>query len=225
MFYVILGIVVIVALLLIFRDDKDGSYNRSEKGHKKEQSHKYTGAGTKAEAASTSIEPKAEEKTVRTSVKEILGEIEEALIEARKGFEEPVNEVEESLEEEMDLTFLDDIEYSDDLDEDTETFDVTGLRYHCTVYDCGKIVGVVVPEPSNVHDSRAQAVIRNDGKLLGYIPRSQLDWYEDFNEDNVSCPFVGEIGLDNSTSRLVAEIKVILPSSREFVEEEIEEDL
>jgi hypothetical protein len=86
-------------------------------------------------------------------------------------------------------------------------------------------VGVVVPEPSNVHDSRAQAVIRNDGKLLGYIPRSQLDWYEDFNEDNVSCPFVGEIGLDNSTSRLVAEIKVILPSSREFVEEEIEEDL
>ena len=225
MFYVILGIVVIVALFLIFRDDRDGSYNRSEKGHRKEQFQKYTGAEIKVKVASAVSDPKAEEKAVRTSVKEILGEIEDALIEARKGFEEPVTEVEESTEEEMDLSFLDEIEYSDDLDEDTETFDVTGLRYHCTVHDCGKIVGVVVPEPSNVHDSRAQAVIRNDGKLLGYIPRSQLDWYEDFNEDNVPCPFVGEIGLDNSTSRLVAEIKVILPSSREFVEEEIEEDL
>ena len=225
MFYVILGIVVIVALFLIFRDDRDGSYNRSEKGHRKEQLHKYTGAETKAKVASADSEPKAEEKAVRTSVKEILGEIEEALIEAKKGFEEPESEVEEPLEEEMDLSFLDDIEYSDDLDEDTETFDVTGLRYYCTVHDCGKIVGVVVPEPSNVHDSHAQAVIRNDGKLLGYIPKSQLDWYEDFNEDNVPCPFVGKIGFDNYTSRLVAEIKVILPSSREFVENEIEEGL
>jgi hypothetical protein len=225
MFYVILGIVVIVALVLIFRDDRDGSYNRSEKGHKKVLYQKDAGTGMKTKDAILVSEPKDEEKATRSSVKEILGEIEEALIEARKGFEEPVNEVEEPSEEEMDLSFLDDIEYSDDLDEDTETFDVTGLRYHCTVYDCGKIVGVVVPEPSNVHDSRAQAVIRNDGKLLGYIPRNQLDWYEDFNEDNVPCPFVGEIGLDNSTSRLVAEIKVILPSSREFVEEEIEEDL
>jgi hypothetical protein len=31
MFYVILGIVVIVALVLIFRDDREGSYSRSEK--------------------------------------------------------------------------------------------------------------------------------------------------------------------------------------------------
>ena len=32
MFYVILGIVVIVAPVLIFRDDREGSYSRSEKG-------------------------------------------------------------------------------------------------------------------------------------------------------------------------------------------------
>ena len=31
MFYAILGIVVIVALFLIFRDDHDSSYNRNEK--------------------------------------------------------------------------------------------------------------------------------------------------------------------------------------------------
>ena len=125
-------------------------------------------------------------------------------------------------EEEMDLQFLDTIDYSNDLEENTETFDITGLRYHCTVHDCGRIVGIVKPEPSNVHDARAQAVIRNDGKLLGYIPRTQLDWYEDFNEQNLPCPFVGQIELDRSSASLIAEIKVIIPSSREYVEREIE---
>ena len=128
-------------------------------------------------------------------------------------------------EEELDLQFLDTIDYSEDLEENTETFDITGLRYHCTVYDCGRIVGIVKPEPSNVHDARAQAVIRNDGKLLGYIPRTQLDWYEDFNEQNLPCPFVGQIELDRSSASLIAEIKVIIPSSREFVEREIENGL
>ena len=132
---------------------------------------------------------------------------------------------EPKVEEDVDLSFLDNLDYSEDLEENTETFDITGLRYHCTVKDCGKIVGIVKPEPSNVHDARAQAVIRSDGKLLGYIPRTQLDWYEDFNEQNIPCPFVGEIELDRGSARLIAEIKVIIPTSKEFVENEIVDEL
>lgn len=131
----------------------------------------------------------------------------------------------EGNDDELDLSFLDNLDYSEDLEENTETFDVVGLRHHCTVLDCGKIVGVVKPEPENVHDSRAQAVIRNDGKLLGYIPRTQQDWYEDFNEENIPCPFVGEIKPDRSSAQLIAEIKVIIPTSREYVEEEIKDEL
>ena len=126
---------------------------------------------------------------------------------------------------EPDLSFLDGLNYDGRLEEDTETFDITGLRYYCTVHDCGRMVGVVKPEPSNLHDNRAQAVIRSDGKLLGYIPRTQLDWYEDFNAENVVCPFVGEMEMERSTSRLIAEIKVILPTSREYVENEIRDSL
>ena len=37
MFYAILGIIVVVALFLIFRDDHDDSYNKSEKGQRKSQ--------------------------------------------------------------------------------------------------------------------------------------------------------------------------------------------
>lgn len=138
--------------------------------------------------------------------------------------EQPEPEEEDWEDEEVDLSFLDNLDYYEDLEENSETFDVTGLRYYCAVHDCGKIVGYVKPDPSNVHDSRAQAVIRADGKLLGYIPRTQQDWYEDFNEENVVCPFVGEIELDNR-GWLQAEIKVIIPTSQEYVEEEIEEEL
>ena len=224
MFYAILGIIVVVALFLIFRDDHDDSYNKSEKGQRKAQPKKEHTHYQKETG------PKAEKKTSAQSLKDqILGEIEQAISEAQKGWNTTgtQTEVDEQLpddEEELDLSFLDNIGYSDDLEENTETFDITGLRYHCTVHDCGKIVGIVKPEPSNVHDPRAQAVYRNDGKLLGYIPRTQLDWYEDFNEENVPCPFVGKIEMDGR-GWLIAEIKVIIPSSREYVEEEIKDEL
>ena len=164
---------------------------------------------------------------------EVMGMAKEAvntaMKEAQKGWnttgaQTDVDEQFPDGDEELDLSFLDNIDYSDVLEENTETFDVTGLKYHCTVHDVGKIVGIVKPEPSNVHDPRAQAVYRNDGKLLGYIPRTQLDWYEDFNEENVPCPFVGEIEVDGR-GWLIAEIKVIIPSSREYVEEEIKDEL
>ena len=296
MFYAILGIVVVVALFLIFRDDHDKSYNRNEKkaqrqseGAKRQSSYtkKETSSQPKAEAQSG---PKAEQKAEFTfehkakdgaghkaefqgEAKKVIGMIGSIIEEVKKEAAEPLQDIQKGVQgvmdeakaaidkamreagqkpywtsstdvdeqeqpeaeepdeedweedEEMDLSFLDTLDYYEDLEENSETFDITGLRYHCTVHDCGKIVGYVKPEPSNVHDNRAQAVIRSDGKLLGYISRTQLDWYEDFNEQNVVCPFVGEIELDRSTARLIAEIKVIIPTSQEYVEEEIEDEL
>ena len=237
MFYTILGIIVIVALFLIFRDDHDGSYNKSEKGERNAQQYqKGVGAGHKIGGTPAGSAPMTEKKVSGPSLKsQILSEIEAAISEAQKGWNTTASrpEADESTEQDeqvdfdeddLDLSFLDNIDYSEDLEENTETFDITGLRYHCTVHDCGKIVGIVKPEPSNVHDPRAQAVYRNDGKLLGYIPRTQLDWYEDFNEENVPCPFVGEIEVDGR-GWLIAEIKVIIPTSREYVKVEIEDEL
>ena len=208
MFYAILGIIVVVALFLIFRDDHDSSYNRNEKKSQRQSE------GARRQSSYS---------------KKVIGMIGSIIEEVKKEAAEPLQDIHKGVqgvmdEEEIDLSFLDNIDYSDDLEENTETFDITGLRYHCTVHDCGKIVGIVKPEPSNVHDPRAQAVYRNDGKLLGYIPRTQLDWYEDFNEENVPCPFVGEIEVDGR-GWLIAEIKVIIPISREYVKVEIEDEL
>ena len=285
MFYAILGIVVIVALFLIFRDDHDKSYNRNEKKAQRQsegarQQSAYSKKETSQPKAETKSGPKAEPEVEFTfehkakdgaghkadfqgEAKKVIGMIGSIIEEVKKEAAEPLQDIQKGVQgvmdeakaaidkamkeagqkpywtsstdvdeqypedkdedEEMDLSFLDTLDYYEDLEENTETFDITGLRYYCTVHDCGKIVGYVKPDPSNVHDARAQAVIRSDGKLLGYIPRTQLDWYEDFNEQNVVCPFVGEIELDHSTARLIAEIKVIIPTSQEYVEEEIEE--
>lgn len=260
--YIIIGIIFVVALFLIFRDDHDDSYNKKEKGARqsqqpKEQPKYSYSSGPKQE------QPKTEKKASGPSWKDqLVGQIDEAIREAKKGAEEPLSMVREAMDkakaaidgamqgaqngwassdspdvdeqeqpeawdlaEEPDLSFLDTLSYDESLEENTDTFDIAGLRYHCTAHDCGKVVGIVKPDPSNAHDPRAQAVVRADGKLLGYIPRAQLDWYEDFNEQNVPCPFVGEIELDRADARLVAEIKVILPSSRSFVEEEIQDEL
>lgn len=291
MFYAILGIVVIVALFLIFRDDHDKSYNRNEKKAQRQsegarQQSAYSKKKTSQPRAETKSGPKAEPKVEFTfehkakdgaghkaefqgEAKKVIGMIGSIIEEVKKEAAEPLQDIQKGVQgvmdeakaaidkamkeagqkpywtsstdvdeqypedkdkdededEEMDLSFLDTLDYYEDLEENTETFDITGLRYYCTVHDCGKIVGYVKPDPSNVHDARAQDVIRSDGKLLGYIPRTQLDWYEDFNENNVECPFVGEIVLDRSSARLIAEIKVIIPTSWEFVKEEIESGL
>ena len=254
MFYAILGIVVVVALILIFRDDHDKSYNRNEKkAQRQSEGARQQSAYSKKETGPKAEQPKAEfsfehkskdgaghKSEFQGEAKKVIGMIGSIIEEVKKEAAEPLQDIQKGVQgvmdeakaaidkamkeagQKMDLSFLDTLDYYEDLEENSETFDITGLRYHCTVHDCGKIVGIVKPEPSNVHDARAQAVIRSDGKLLGYIPRTQLDWYEDFNEQNVVCPFVGEIELDRSSARLIAEIKVIIPTSQEFVEEEIE---
>ena len=295
MFYAILGIVVVVALFLIFRDDHDSSYNRNEKKAQRQsegarQQSAYSKKETSQPKTETKSGPKAEQPKAEFTfehkakdgaghkaefqgdAKKVIGMIGSIIDEVKKEAAEPLKDIQKGVqgvmdeakaafdkavkeaqqkhywtsstdvdeqeqpeaeepdeedwedEEEMDLSFLDTLDYYEDLEENTETFDITGLRYHCTVHDCGKIVGIVRPEPSNVHDPRAQAVYRNDGKLLGYIPRTQLDWYEDFNEQNVPCPFVGEIEVDGR-GWLIAEIKVIIPTSREYVKVEIEDEL
>lgn len=102
--------------------------------------------------------------------------------------------------------------------------EITGMRYYCTMADVGLVNGTVRPEPGNPHDVRAQVVIRADGKKLGYIPRRDLDEYEDFNDDDLVCPFAGEVKVDPN-GYMHANILVALPESLKFVKEELTEYL
>ena len=127
-------------------------------------------------------------------------------------------------EEELNLppgwAFLSGLTYDKNLESDSMETTISGLRYHCTYDDLGTIRGYIKPEPSNQHDPRARAIIRHDGKLLGYLPRTDIDLYEDFNPENKVCPFTGKISF-NAKGWLVAKIKTTLPKSMEAVLDEI----
>ena len=98
--------------------------------------------------------------------------------------------------------------------------EVTGMRYYCSLADVGPVNGIVRPEPGNVHDRRAQVVIRADGKKLGYLPRYALDEYENFNVDNLECPFAGTVNVDKN-GYMLAFILIALPVSPDFVKQEL----
>ena len=117
-------------------------------------------------------------------------------------------------------TYLDGLEYFDDLPKDSMETEVTGMRYYCSLADVGPVNGIIRPEPDNPHDAHAQVVIRADGKKLGYLPRYALNEYENFNEDNLVCPFAGSVSVDNN-GYMLAFILVTLPVSRDFVKEEL----
>ena len=112
----------------------------------------------------------------------------------------------------------------DSLDEDAMDSEIAGLKHYVSEEDFGPVNGIVRPEPDNPKDPRAQVVIRSDGKKLGYIPRTELDDYEDFNEDNLVCPFSGEI-IMSEEGFFSSYIHIALPVSRDFVKEELSDYL
>ena len=116
--------------------------------------------------------------------------------------------------------YLDNLKYDERQQNETMETEVTGMRYYCSLADVGPVNGIVRPEPGNVHDRRAQVVIRADGKKLGYLPRYALDEYENFNVDNLECPFAGTVNVDKN-GYMLAFILIALPVSPDFVKQEL----
>ena len=116
------------------------------------------------------------------------------------------------------------LDYYSDLRADLMETEVTGMRYYCSLADVGLVNGTVSPEPENPHDPRAQVVIRADGKKLGYIPRTALPGYEEFNQRNLVCPFAGRVSVDRQ-GYMKADILVALPVNRDWVKKQLSDYL
>lgn len=65
---------------------------------------------------------------------------------------------------------------------------IAGIKFHNSKKDIGGFLGYVCAEPDNSYDNNAIAVHRNDGKLVGYIPKDETRALREWSDkDNLPC--------------------------------------
>ena len=84
---------------------------------------------------------------------------------------------------------------------------IAGVQYRNDVQDIGGFLGYVCSEPTNPHDKNAIAIYRNDGKLIGYIPKDETKDFREWSaKENLPC--VGFIK-DGDDVALYGKVKVL----------------
>ena len=228
-----------VALFLILRDDHDRSYNRNEPKSGRENGRKsvYQKSVNPQRNAPSSprpaqTHPAATVMGPRTIVPEEKQYRSQKLDERFKpGEPQPKyasapsrmtkNDVHPSAfaygtEKALDFSYLDEIDFDPNLPEKTMSSFIAGLQGYCTRENLGGVIGYIMVDPvtgaMEVHDT-------GDG-LMGYLPMKDRAAYNTFNPDHLLCPFAGHIGL-STTGRYYADIRIVLPSTRAFVEDSL----
>ena len=133
-------------------------------------------------------------------------------------FAETVREMEKAP---LDFHFLDRIEYHAILPERTMSSFIAGLQGHCTEKDLGGLVGWI---EVNKNGGGLEVHASPDGRLMGYLPMKDRAAFLAFNPGSFVCPFAGHVDL-SVTGKYYADIRIVLPASRDFVEEALVEFL
>lgn len=208
MIYVILIAVLLFVIFVLLRDDHDEFsrlYNKDDGTKRKRPAPpKPTALNNPLPRRQTVVQPK--DKTAVRTPEKILRDYAKVLRHT------------------LSWSYLYQMEYDEDLEQDTMETEIVGMNYYISESDIGPVNGTVKPEPGNPHDHRAQVVIRSDGKKLGYLPRQSHGEYELFNRDANVCPFAGEIIMDKN-GFFHADILIALPVSRDFVKEALSDYL
>ncbi len=201
----VIAIIVIlfaVGLFLVLHDDHDNSYTKSEK--KPTRQRDITPATQKPAVSQGNTPRPARFAESRTFVPE------------EKQYPAPGTE-----KPPLDFHFLDRIEYHAILPERTMSSFIAGLQGHCTEKDRGSIVGWV---EVNKNGGGLEVHASPDGRLLGYLPMKDRAAFLAFNPGSFVCPFAGHVDF-SITGKLYADIRIVLPASRDFVEEALVEFL
>ena len=202
-----------VALFLILRDDHDRSYNRNEPKSGRENGRKSVyqksvnpQRNAPASPRNAPMRPQTPPPAPAMGPRTIVPEEKKYRPSASAHGTEKV----------LDFSFLDDFDFDPNLPEKTMSSFIAGLQGYCTRENLGGVIGYIMVDPvtgaMEVHDT-------GDG-LMGYLPMKDRAAYNTFNPDHVLCPFAGHIGL-STTGRYYADIRIVLPSSRPFVEDSL----
>lgn len=197
-----------IALFLIFRDDHDDSYTRSEKPKpvKKQAS--------KPVQRQPATPPRPAMQTSRTIVPE------EKQYRPRK-LDERSSEFRYTEEfSGPDFSFLDQLPYDPELPERIMSSFIAGFHENVRPDDMGGVAGLIRED----RDRGSLEVRTPDGRLLGHLPNRDRVPFHAINPQGRLCPFVGHVGV-STTGTWYADIRIAMPSSREFVERSLREFL
>ena len=192
----IILILVAVVLFLIFHDDHDDSYTRGDK-----KPGRKTGPESVYQKSVKPMRTPDPPKTAPASPRPTPVMAPRTIV--------PKEKV-------LDYHFLDRIDYDPTLPERTMSSFIAGLQQNCTERDLGGLVGFVFMDPV----TGAMEVHRPDNRLLGYLPMKDRAAFLAFNPSRTVCPFAGHVAL-SVTGKFYADIRIVLPSSRDFVEESL----
>ena len=195
-----------VALFLILRDDHDRSYNRNEPKSGRENGRKSVYQKSAAPRRNAPVSRKPDDPQPRYA---------SAPPRMTKNDVHP-SAFAYGTEKALDFSFLDEFDFDPNLPEKTMSSFIAGLQGYCTRENLGGVIGYIMVDPvtgaMEVHDT-------GDG-LMGYLPMKDRAAYNTFNPDHVLCPFAGHIGI-STTGRYYADIRIVLPSTRPFVEDSL----
>ena len=189
-------ILVAVALFLIFHDDHDDSYTRGDK-----KPGRQTGPESVYQKSVKPMRTPDPPKTAPAPPRPTPVMAPRTIV--------PKEKV-------LDYHFLDRIDYDPTLPERTMSSFIAGLQQNCTERDLGGLVGFIFMDPV----TGAMEVHRPDNRLLGYLPMKDRAAFLAFNPSRTVCPFAGHVAL-SVTGKYYADIRIVLPSSRDFVEESL----
>ena len=192
----IILILVAVALFLIFHDDHDDSYTRGDK-----KPGRQTGPESVYQKSVKPMRTPDPPKTAPAPPRPTPVMAPRTIV--------PKEKV-------LDYHFLDRIDYDPTLPERTMSSFIAGLQQNCTERDLGGLVGFIFMDPV----TGAMEVHRPDNRLLGYLPMKDRAAFLAFNPSRTVCPFAGHVAL-SVTGKYYADIRIVLPSSRDFVEESL----
>ena len=206
-------IITAIALFLIFRDDHDRSYTRNEPKSGRENGRKSVYQKSTAPRRNAPAPQRtAQTQAPKPAPNPVMGS--RTIVPKEKQY--PPRKLDDRAQKTLDFSYLDELDFDPDLPEKTMSSFIAGLQGYCTRENLGGVIGYIMVDPvtgaMEVHDT-------GDG-LMGYLPMKDRVAYNTFNPDHLLCPFAGHIGL-STTGRYYADIRIVLPSTRSFVEDSL----
>jgi len=98
---------------------------------------------------------------------------------------------------------------------------VANIRYQCNRDDIGAVIVAVKADPDNSYHADSMSVIRDDGKLMGFVAKREATRFNRWSGRDV-CSGVGMILYDEPTHKLWADIHVFRPDT---TDEQVEAEM